>query len=415
MFRRDISFKLRKRAEKIMPDGVNHSNRDFKKMGVPQIFFKTGKGSRLITVNNKTYIDYICGWGNIILGHTNQVVLKSLVSQLSKGMGSGINSRLEIEYAELLVKSVPGIEMVRFFGSPFEALLNAIGIASFKTKRNKFVIFKESRYLNSKVIQAFNSEFLEVSFNDMSSVEKVFDNNKDRISAVIIEPIATGLGCILPVEGFLMAVKKLCTENGALFIFDETITGFRLSLGGAQEYFHLNADMVIHGNIAGGGFSLGILGGSKELMELKTGFNDNNFSNVTNPIVLSAGYATIKHLKDNQSIYKYLDEKSNSLTSGIKEILTKKGLPFTLNRIGSVFSLYFTQNEVKGRNQANKTDKTLFKSFYKHLFKNGILLPPFPFFCGFISNAHSERDIRKTFRVLKKWSAKIKEKKNTET
>ena len=429
MFNRKLASKLHNRALKVLPGGVNSPVMSFKNMGLSPVYFKTGKGSKLTSTTNKDYIDFICGWGPMILGHASPMLIKALNIQIRKGISYGVTTRTEIEFAELIVKMIPGIEKVRLYNSSTEANITAIRLARAYTGKNKVIKFEGCYHGNSESLLPFThsnsgsqnsitvygtpasqfEDILTARYNNLKSVTAFFEQYTDDIAAVIIEPVAGNMGCVLPGEGFLEGIRTLCNDHGALLILDEVTTGFRLSRGGAQQLLNIRGDIITLGKILGAGLPVGAVCAKSEIMNLLEPEGKILQAGILsgNPITIVTGYTLVKFLNDNNNIYRNLDEKTKQFIAAIKEILTKKNIPFCINQIGSMFTIFFTEKNVHSYSEAKSANNKTYISFYKHLLKNGILFPPSPLETCYLSLAHSERDLRKTLRIIKRWKAEV--------
>ncbi|MCX7909332.1 MAG: glutamate-1-semialdehyde 2,1-aminomutase [Ignavibacteria bacterium] len=412
----DYSSKLFEQAKNYIPGGVNSPVRAFRAVGGTPIFVKRGLGSRILDVDGNEFIDFVCSWGPHIFGHLPKFVKNTIIEQLENGTSFGAPTIQEVRLAQLICELVPSIEMVRLVNSGTEATMSAIRLARAYTSREKIIKFAGcyhghfDAFLVSAGSGALtfgvpNSPGVTVGvakdtyiarYNDIDSVYRIVKENPNQIAAIIIEPVAGNMGVVPPKEGFLQKLKDMCTDEGILLVFDEVITGFRLAPGGAQELYGVVPDITTLGKIIGGGLPVGAFGGRKEIMELlaPTGpvYQAGTLSG--NPIAVSAGLAVLKFIKENPSIYKSLEFKASLLEEGIKVNLSRFGKRFTLNRIGSMLTLFFTENEVTDLESALKSDTVLYASYFHKMLDRGIYLPCSQFEAMFISYAHTEDEIK---------------------
>jgi glutamate-1-semialdehyde 2,1-aminomutase len=400
------SENLFRHALTLLPGGVNSPIRRF----APAPFFTSyAKGSRLFTEDEKSLIDYCLAYGPLIFGHAPDFLVETIVKQVQDGTVYGTPHRAEVELAEEVVHSVPSISMIRFVNSGGEAAMNAIRLARAFTKRRKIVKFDgcyhgavdpllvdglgTNRYAVSEGIpNSVVDETMVLPFNDISSLDMIDED----IAGVIVEPVMGNVGLVLPAEGFLRELRKACSNAGAVLIFDEVITGFRVSKGGAQQLFGVIPDLTILGKVLGGGFPVGAFGGKKELMELVAPqgrvYNAGTFNG--NPVTMVAGLSVLKRL--DEKIYYQLDVQTDKLCSGIRDILEDEKIDFQINRLGSIFTIFFTNQPVKDKLTAKKARSDIFSSLHSALLRNGVFFPPSQFECCFLSAAHSDDDISTT-------------------
>jgi len=421
------SKQLFDRAQKSIPGGVNSPVRAFKSVGGTPVFIKTAKGAYLYDVDGNKYIDYIASWGPMILGHAYEPVVKAIQEYANYSTSFGAPTELEIEMAELICSMAPNVDLIRMVSSGTEACMSAIRLARGFTGKNKIIKF-EGHYhghADSFLVKAgsglatFNiqtvpgvtagvaNDTLTSPFNNLDAVKKLVLENKGEIAAIITEPIAGNMGCILPQQGFLEGLRKICDEEGIVFILDEVMTGFRLAAGGAQEKLKINADLVTYGKVIGGGMPVGAFGGKKEIMQhiapLGNVYQAGTLSG--NPIAMIAGYTMLKELKNNPSIYTELEEKTIYLKNGLNIALQKWGQPFIINQFGSMLSIHFSDHPVIDFATASTANNDLFKQYFHGMLNKGIYLPPSAFESWFLNNAltKSELDytIEATAEVLK--------------
>lgn len=413
------SEQLFERAQKSIPGGVNSPVRAFKSVGGTPVFMKTAKGAYLYDADGNKYIDYIASWGPMILGHAYEPVVKAIQEKALGSTSFGAPTELEIEMAELIISMVPNVDMIRMVSSGTEACMSAIRLARGYTGRNKIIKF-EGHYhghADSFLVKAgsgvatFNiqsvpgvtagvaNDTLAAAYNDLAAVQNLVTEHKGEIAAIIVEPVAGNMGCVLPEPGFHEGLRTLCDEEGIVFIFDEVMTGFRLCAGGAQEKLNINADLVTYGKVIGGGMPVGAFGGKKEIMQhiapLGNVYQAGTLSG--NPIAMIAGYTLLKELKENPSIYKELDEKTAYLHKGLQDVLTAwEGEPFRINRFGSMISVHFSDFPVVDFASAAAANNAVFNKYFHAMLKRGVYLPPSAFESWFLNNALTYADLDET-------------------
>ncbi len=409
------------RALKAIPGGVNSPVRACKAVKADPVFFERGESAYLIDVDGNRYIDYVCSWGPLILGHSHPEVIASVYFASKRGTSFGAPTWQEVELAELIKSCFPSIEKVRLVNSGTEATMSAIRLARAYTKRKKIIKFEGCYHghVDSLLVKAgsglatfgipaspgipeeLTAHTLNLPFNDPSAVEKAFKEYGEEIAGVIVEPIAGNMGVVLPKEGFLQFLRDITEKYGALLIFDEVITGFRVGLSGAQGKFGITPDLTCLGKIIGGGLPVGAYGGKKEIMELIAPegpvYQAGTLSG--NPIAVSAGLATLKELMK-PGTYERLEATAQKLEEGIKESLKKLGLPYRINRAGSMLTLFFTEKEVVDFQSALTSDTEKFATFWQKMLEKGIYLPPSQFEAWFVSLAHGEKEIEKTIKAV---------------
>ena len=417
------SVELFKRAQKSIPGGVNSPVRAFKSVGGSPVFIKNAKGAYLYDADGDKYIDYIASWGPMILGHAYEPVVKAIQEKTMDSTSFGAPTELEIEMAELITSMVPNVDMIRMVSSGTEACMSAIRLARGYTGKNKIIKFEGHYHGHSDSflvkagsgVATFNiqtvpgvpagvaNDTLTVSYNDLVAVKNLGQQHIGEIAAIIVEPIAGNMGCILPKPGFLEGLRKLCDEEGIVFIFDEVMTGFRLAPGGAQERLNIKADLVTYGKVIGGGMPVGAFGGKKEIMQhiapLGNVYQAGTLSG--NPIAMIAGYTMLKELKNNPSIYKELEEKTIYLRDGLNEALETWGQPYVINQIGSMISIHFSDHPVVDFASAASANNELFKKYFHAMLRRGIYLPPSAFESWFLNNALTKEDLDKTIKATK--------------
>lgn len=420
------SSQLFAQAEKVIPGGVNSPVRAFKAVGGTPIFVKSAKGAYLYDEDGNRLVDYINSWGPMILGHAYDPVVNAVIERAKLGTSFGMPTALETEIAELAVSMVPNIDKIRFVNSGTEACMSAIRLARGYTKRDKIIKFSGCYHGHSDsfliqagsgaitfgapnspgVTQGTAKDTLLARYNDIQNVADLFNANKNEIAAIIIEPVAGNMGCIPPNEGFLKALRSLCDENGALLIFDEVMTGFRLAKGGAQELFGIKADIVTFGKVIGGGLPVGAFAARNEIMNYLAPvgpvYQAGTLSG--NPLAMAAGLEMLKALNADVDVFKRLDEKTAYLEKGIREKLTANGVAFTINRVGSMISVHFDENPVTDLQSASKGDNEYFKKFFHGLLQEGIYIAPSAYETWFITDALTYEDLDFTINAVDKVS-----------
>lgn len=419
------SSALFEEAKKYIPGGVNSPVRAFKSVGGVPIFMKSAKGAYLIDADDRTYIDYINSWGPAILGHTHPEVLESIQKQAEKGFSYGTPTELETEIASLIVRNVPNIDQIRMVSSGTEACMSAIRLARGYTEREKIIKFEGCYHGHSDsflieagsgaatfgnpnspgVTRGTAKDTLLVGYNDLEKVKFIFEQNKNEIAGVIIEPIAGNMGCVLPENNFLQELRKLCDENGTLLIFDEVMTGFRQAFGGAQERLGVKADLVTYGKVIGGGMPVGAFAGRNEIMDCLAPkgsvYQAGTLSG--NPLAMRAGLMTLQIIQRDVDFYKNIDKTTETLSQEIEKIFAEKGLQNVINRKGSMMSIFFGVEKVSNFEDAKKANHKQFNEFFHYLLSNGIYLPPSGYETWFISSAIKQTEIDKTLEVIRNW------------
>jgi len=412
------------RAKIVIPGGVNSPVRAFKSVGMDPPFIRRAAGSRLWDVDGNEYIDYVGSWGPMIIGHTHPVVMRALRDALKTGTSFGAPTELEVKMAELITKLMPSIEMIRMVNSGTEATMSAIRLARAYTGREKILKFEGCYHGHGDsflikagsgaatfgipdspgVPRGLAAETLNARYNDIGSVRKLVKEYPSQIAAIIVEPVVGNMGCVPPKPGFLEALRQLCTDERIVFIMDEVMTGFRLSLGGAQQLFKIRPDLTTLGKIIGGGLPVGAYGGKREIMELVAPsgpmYQAGTLSG--NPLAMAAGYAMLTQLSRSRSLYSTLERRSQLLEDGIREKLEAIGKPLTFNRVGSMFTLFFTTTPVTEYDTAKTSDTAQFAVYFRSMIRAGIYLPPSQFEAAFLSLAHTESDVEKTIRANRK-------------
>ena len=423
------SSQLFEEAKKLIPGGVNSPVRAFKSVGGTPIFIKKAKGAYLYDEDNNKYIDYISSWGPMILGHAKKEIIEKIVSQAKKGTSYGIPTELESELASLIVSNIKNIDKIRFVNSGTEACMSAIRLARGFTGRDKIVKFKGCYHGHSDsflieagsgaitfgqpnspgVTKSNAKDTLIANYNDLKSVEKIFDKYKNEIACVIIEPVAGNMGCIPPENFFLENLRLICDNFGSLLIFDEVMTGFRLCFGGAQEYLGIRADIVTYGKVVGGGLPVGAFAANDEIMDMLAPegpiYQAGTLSG--NPLAMRAGLETLKILKNDLDFYKRINNKTQRLYEGILKEINNTGIPCHVNICGSMLSVHFTKNYVTDFYSAAKGNNNTFKEFFHFMLSNGIYLPPSAFESYFLNDALTINDVDFTIEIFRKFFKKF--------
>ncbi|GIM54541.1 glutamate-1-semialdehyde 2,1-aminomutase [Capnocytophaga cynodegmi] len=418
------SSELFAQAKKVLPGGVNSPVRAFNAVGGEPIFIREAQGAYLIDEDGRKLIDYIASWGPLILGHAYPPVIDAVTERAKKGTSFGIPTEIEIKIAELAVAMVPNIDKIRFVNSGTEACMSAIRLARGYTNRDKIIKFAGCYHGHSDsflieagsgaitfgspnspgVTQGTAKDTLLAKYNDIDSVKALFEANKNEIAGVIIEPIAGNMGCVPPKKGFLEALRKLCTENGALLIFDEVMTGFRLAKGGAQEVLNIQADIVTFGKVIGGGLPVGAFAARNEIMRFLAPegpvYQAGTLSG--NPLAMSAGLAMLTELNNNPQVFESLAKKTAYLHEGFDKVLSKTDIPYQINRFGSMISLHFNENPVVDFESSAKGNLERFKKYFHGMLAEGIYLPPSAFESYFLNDALTYEDLDTTIQALEK-------------
>jgi glutamate-1-semialdehyde 2,1-aminomutase len=411
-------------AQQVIPGGVNSPVRAFKAVGGTPIFLTHAKGAYLYDEDGNRYIDYIASWGPMILGHAHPKVIDAIKSRADKGTSYGIPTELETEIATLALSMVPNMDQMRFVNSGTEACMSAVRLARGFTGRDKIIKFAGCYHghADAFLIQAgsgavtFGSpnspgvtagtaqDTLLARYNDLDQVTDIFEANPEQIAAIIVEPVAGNMGCILPDEGFLEGLRSLCDLYGAVLIFDEVMTGFRLAAGGAQERLGVRADMVTYGKVIGGGLPVGAFAARKEIMDFLAPvgpvYQAGTLSG--NPLAMSAGLAQLRLLQQHPEVYTSLDKKTEYLHQEMIPLLEKKGIAYQINRLGSMMSVHFTDSPVVDFTSAAKGNNESFKKYFHGMLAQGVYLPPSPFESYFLNDAISQNDLDKTLEAFTK-------------
>lgn len=406
------------RAKNVIPGGVNSSVRAFKAVGGSPLFMKSGAGATITDIDDNEFIDYVLSWGPLILGHAHPAVVKAIQSAAARGSSFGTPTEAESELAELIVAMVPSIESVRFTSSGTEATMNAIRLARGYTRRERiikfagcyhgaadaFLIAAGSSALtlgvpNSPGIpKSTASDTIVVPYNDAAALAAAFEQYRDEIAGVIIEPYVGNMGLVLPEDGYLQRVRELCTQHRAVLIFDEVMTGFRVARGGVQERTGIMPDLTTLGKVIGGGLPVGAFGGRADIMNYLTPegpvFHAGTLSG--NPLAMAAGIASLKLVRDDSTLYDRLEVLTRLLTDGLHEIFLKHSVPHTTAYAGSMFGFFFADGPVRDLESAMKSDTALYAKYFHAMLERGVYLAPSQFEAGFVSSAHTTRDVERT-------------------
>ncbi len=415
------SQELYKKASEIIPGGVNSPVRSFKAVDLEPLFISKAKGAHIWDVDNNQYIDYVNSWGALIHGHIHEDVVSSIEKALTKGISFGASHENEIELAQIIIGKIPSIEKIRFVNSGTEAVMTAIRLARAHTKRNKIIKFEGCYHGHSDSVLSMCAsgaitlglpacagvtkntayETITLPYNNIAVLETTLSKFPKEIAGIIIEPVIGNCGVILPEESFLKCVRDITKKHHCVLIFDEVITGFRLSPGGAQSIYSITPDLTVLGKIIGGGMPIGAIGGKKEILDLLAPvgpvYQAGTLSG--NPLSVACGISTLKLL--NEKTYKNLEETCVQLCEGIQKVNQEKGIKLQINRAGSMFTIFFCETRVYDSKSAKKANTKLFSQFFKAMLSNGIYLAPSQFEANFISTALKESDIKKTIEAYK--------------
>jgi glutamate-1-semialdehyde 2,1-aminomutase len=416
----NISRKWQQRAERVIPGGVDSPVRAFRAVGGDPPIIVRGVGAHIVDADENEYIDYVGSWGPLILGHAFPSVVKSITTAARNGASFGASTPLEAELAEMVIQAVPSIEKLRFVNSGTEATMSAIRLARAYTKRKYIVKFEgcyhgHADFLLVKagsgmatlgipgsagVPQEFTKLTIALPYNNLDAVKKAFKRFKDQIAAVIVEPVVGNMGCVLPSPGYLEGLRELTQKDGSLLIFDEVMTGFRVSFGGAQELYKIKPDVTCLGKIIGGGLPVGAYGASAKIMDMVAPLGPVYQAGTLsgNPLAMAAGLATLKYLRDHNEVYQKLEFNAELLVEGVMEAAQDAGVKLTCNRVGSMFTFFFRKKDenVWDWASAEKSDTAAFGKFHRAMLDAGVYLPPSQFEAAFLSIAHTPDDIEET-------------------
>ena len=423
-----LSEELFDRAVKVIPGGVNSPVRAYGAIGIAPRFIDRADGCHIYDVDGKEYVDYIDSWGPMILGHNFPEVKESVLKACEKGLSFGCATAIEVEMAEFICDHIPHVDMVRMVNSGTEAVMSAVRVARGFTGKNKIIKFAGCYHGHSDAMlvsagsgvmtsgvpdsagvpKGCTEDTMTAVYNDLDSVRALMEQADGQTAAVIVEAVGANMGVVPPKKGFLEGLRKLCDEYGALLIFDEVITGFRLAFGGAAEYFGVTPDLVTYGKIIGAGMPVGAYGGRREIMELVSPvgkvYQAGTLSG--NPIAMAAGLTQLKYLYEHQEIYKDLEKKGKRLYGGMEKILAEKNLPYHINHVSSLGSLFFTEQEVVDYTSAKSSDTKAFSEYFKGMLAQGIHMAPSQFEAMFLSIAHTDEIIDQTLEAVRNYFTK---------
>jgi glutamate-1-semialdehyde 2,1-aminomutase len=418
MSRNELSRKLFERARGTIPGGVNSPVRAFGSVGGDPLFIVRADGARITDADGNDYLDFVGSWGPMILGHNHEKIRRAVYEALKLGTSFGAPTTGEIELAELVVELVPSVEVVRLVNSGTEATMSAVRLARAATGRPKIIKFRGGYHghADAFLVEAGSGaatlgvpsspgvtpgaaqDTLVADYNDLASVEAQFDAHPGQVASVIVEPVAGNMGCVPPADGFLEGLRSLCTREGAVLIFDEVMTGFRVALGGAQQRYGVMPDLTTLGKVIGGGLPVGAYGGREDLMRQIAPdgpvYQAGTLSG--NPLATAAGRAALTHLKGHPQIFEILEERGRQLEDGVRGVIAKEGYPLFWTRVGSMASLFFTPDPVTDWNSAALSDRAAFKRFFWGMLERGFYLAPSPFEALFLSAAHTKQDMDET-------------------
>jgi len=411
------SKKLFMEAQKVIPGGVNSPVRAFRAVGLDPLFVSRARGSKIYDAEGRVYVDYVSSWGPMILGHAHPKVRQAMSKALSRGWSYGAATELEVRLAQKISQAIPSMELLRMVSSGTEAAMSALRVARGFTGRDKVLKFEGCYHGHGDsflvkagsgaitfgipdsagIPAALAANTLTAPYNDLAAVQAIFEQNPSQIAGVIVEPVAGNMGTVLPREGFLKGLEGICRSHGSLLILDEVITGFRLTYGGAQKIYGLTPDLTCLGKIIGGGMPVGAYGGRREIMEkvspLGPVYQAGTLSG--NPLAMTCGLATLAVLQD-KAVYKKIDSLSRMLCQGLEAFFSRKGIPARINRCGSMFTLFFTGEEVWDYGSAKKADVGRYARYFQKMLQGGVWLPPSQFEACFLSLAHSPKDVERT-------------------
>jgi glutamate-1-semialdehyde 2,1-aminomutase len=399
------SKQLFERAQQSIPGGVNSPVRAFKSVGGTPVFMKSARGAYLYDEDGNQYIDYIASWGPMILGHAHEPIVKAIQEKVTYSTSFGAPTELEIEMAELIKSMVPNVDLIRMVSGrnkfiKFEGCYHGHADAFLVKAGSGMATFNIQTVPG--VTGGVSNDTLTCAYNDLEAVQQLAQQYKGEIAAIIIEPVVGNMGCIIPAPGFLEGLRKICDEEGIVFIFDEVMTGFRLAAGGAQAKLNINADLVTYGKVIGGGLPVGAFGGKKEIMQhiapLGNVYQAGTLSG--NPIAMIAGYTLLNELKNTPAIYEELDAKTKYLDDGMAKVLSQHNVAYRINRFGSMISVHFSDHDITAFESASKADIAMFNKLFHFMLNKGIYLPPSAYESWFLNNALTYADLDKTIATL---------------
>jgi glutamate-1-semialdehyde 2,1-aminomutase len=417
------SRRLQKRAEQLIPGGVNSPVRAFRSVGGDPLYIVRGQGSRIWDADGNEYVDYVGSWGPLILGHAAPTVVEAVIATARNGTSFGASTPAEADLAELVISAFPHVQKVRFVSSGTEATMSAIRLARAYTRR-KYIVKFEGCYhghADALLVKAGSgvatlgipgsagvpeevTQFtFALPFNDIGAVEQAFDKFKHQIACIIVEPVVGNMGCVPPARGYLEALREITSRDKALLIFDEVMTGFRLAFGGAQELYGIRPDITTMGKIIGGGLPVGAYGGPNEVMDMVAPLGPVYQAGTLsgNPLAMAAGYATVSYLREHKDVYSKLDKLAGEVAAGVAAAAKDAGVTMCHNRVGSMFTWFFTAGPVTDWTSAAKCDTEAFGRFFRAMIENGIYLPPSQFEAAFMGAAHTELDVDRTIAAAK--------------
>jgi glutamate-1-semialdehyde 2,1-aminomutase len=413
------SRKLFREAQKVIPGGVNSPVRAFRAVGLEPLFVSRAQGSKVYDADGRAYIDFMGSWGPMILGHAHPKVRQAMTQALRRGWSYGAATELEVRLAQEISKAIPSMEMLRMVSSGTEAAMSALRVARGYTGRDKIIKFEGCYHghADSFLVKAGSGAItfgipdsagvppslaehtLVAPYNDLAAVQAYFEQYPSQIACVVVEPVAGNMGVVLPKEGFLKGLEELCRKNEALFVFDEVITGFRMAYGGVQKIYGVKPDLTCLGKVIGGGMPVGAYGGRREVMgkvsPLGPIYQAGTLSG--NPLAMTCGLATLRALRG-KGVYKKIERLTIQMCKGLEEICQRKGIPARINRAGSMFTLFFTGDEIFDYETAKKADTAKYAKYFAGMVQNGVWLPPSQFEACFLSLAHTEKDVEKALK-----------------
>jgi len=423
------SRRLQKRAERLIPGGVNSPVRAFRAVGCDPLYIVRGQGSHIWDADGNEYVDYIGSWGPLILGHAAPTVIEAVISAARNGTSFGASTPAEADLAELVISAFPHVQKVRFVSSGTEATMSAIRLARACTKRKYIVKFEGCYHGHADALlvkagsgvatlgipgsagvpEEFTQFTLALPYNDIGALETAFEKFKHQIACVIVEPVVGNMGCVPPARGYLEALRAITARDKALLIFDEVMTGFRLAYGGAQELYSVQPDLTTMGKIIGGGLPVGGYGGPSEIMDLVAPLGPVYQAGTLsgNPLAMAAGYATLRYLREHKDVYTTLDKLASDVVAGVAGAAKDAGVTMCHNRVGSMFTWFFAPGPVTDWTSAAKSDTAAFGRFFRVMLENGIYLPPSQFEAAFLGAAHTERDVQQTIAAAKQAFATV--------